>query len=281
MGDSKGGEAMNTIEPQIAFIGAGNMASALIGGMIAHGTPAQHITVMSPTIGPKHPICQQFAVRSTQDIPTAIEHADVLIIAVKPQQIEAVALGMRKQIQRRKPLVISIAAGVRTQTLATWIGDGIPIVRSMPNLPAKIQVGASGIYADHTVTKAERALAEQIFQSVGVVVWVEKEHDIDVVTAVSGSGPAYYFLMLEAMEDAAQHLGLSADAARLLTLQTAQGAMEMVAQTGSRPSALRTQVTSPGGTTAAAIAVFEQGTLRELFKQAMTAAYDRSKALAQ
>ena len=268
-------------EPQIVFIGAGNMASALIGGLIAHGTQAQHITVSSPTIGPKHPVCQQYAIHSTQDNQMAAGQADVLILAVKPQQLAVVAPRLREVIQGRKPLVISIAAGVRTPTLATWLGNDRAIVRSMPNLPAQLQVGASGLYAGDQVTTAERTLAERIFASVGAVVWVDSETDMDAVTAVSGSGPAYYFLMLEAMEDAAQSLGLSVDAARLLTLQTAQGAMEMVVQTGGKPSALRAQVTSPGGTTAAAIEVFEQGKLRELFKQAMTAAYDRSKALAQ
>lgn len=272
---------MNTIEPQIVFIGAGNMASALIGGMIAHGTPAQSITVSSPTIRPDHPVSQQYAVQSTQDNQAAAERADVLVFAVKPQQLASVAMGLREVVQRRKPLVISIAAGVQTTTLATWLGEDIALVRSMPNLPAKLQEGASGLYAEHTVTTAERAIAERIFASVGVVVWVDTERDMDAVTAVSGSGPAYYFLMLEAMEDAAKNLGLSADAARILTQQTAQGAMEMVAQTGSRPSTLRAQVTSPGGTTAAAIQVFEQGRLREMFQQAMTAAYKRSQILAQ
>lgn len=272
---------MRITEPQIAFIGAGNMAVALIEGLIAHGTKPQCITVSSPTIGPQHSVCQQFSVRVTQDNQIAAEQADILILAVKPQQLAVVAPSLREIVQRRKPLVISIAAGVRTQTLAVWLGDGVTIVRSMPNLPAKIQAGVVGLYADTRVPKADRALAETILTSIGLVVWVESEATMDVVTAVSGSGPAYIFLMLEAMETAAVSLGLNPESAHLLTLQTARGAIEMVAQTDGLPAVLRKQVTSPGGTTEAAIQIFEQGQFHDLFKQALTAARDRSVALSQ
>ena len=268
-------------ELQIVFIGAGNMAAALIGGLIAQGASEKRITVSSPTIGPEHSLCQQYTVQVTQDNQAAAEQADVLILAVKPQQLASVTSSLRSVVQRRKPLVISIAAGVRLQTLATWLGGDVAIVRSMPNLPAMLQVGASGLHAGNRVSETERALAEAILASVGLTLWVDDEAQLDAVTAVSGSGPAYFFLILEAMEEAAQHLGLSAESARSLTLQTAQGAIKMVAQTNNTPAILRAQVTSPGGTTEAAIQVFEQGQLRDVFKQALTAACNRSVELAR
>ena len=272
---------MSITKPKITFIGAGNMATALISGLIANGTSAQQITVSSPTIGPEHPLCQQFALHITQNNAAAVEQADIVVFAVKPQRLAAVAQALRSVVQQRKPLIISVAAGIRTATLATWLGGDVTIVRSMPNLPAMLQAGVSGLYADNSVSMAQRTLAETILASVGQTLWVDTEDEMDTVTAVSGSGPAYFFLMLEAMVAAAQQLGLSAAAAHLLTLQTAQGAVAMVAHTQQTPATLRAQVSSPGGTTEAAIAVFEENHLRDTFKQALTAAYNRAVTLAQ
>jgi pyrroline-5-carboxylate reductase len=272
---------MNIIKPQITFIGAGNMATALIRGLIANGTEAQQITVSSPTISEEHPLCRQLAVQITQNNTTAAEQADILVFAVKPQRLATVAQALRHVVQQHKPLIISVAAGIRTATLATWLGDDIAIVRSMPNLPARLQAGVSGLYANNSISMAQRTLAETILASVGQTLWVDTENEMDAVTAVSGSGPAYFFLMLEALEEAAQQLGLSATSARLLTLQTAQGAVSMVKQTQQTPAALRAQVSSPGGTTEAAITVFEENHLRDTFKKALTAAYNQSVSLAQ
>lgn len=277
------GVLIPTTNPRIVFIGAGNMATALISGLLATGTAAEQIIVSSPRMGSDHPIEKQFAVQTTTNNQFAASQADVLVLAVKPQIVAAVAPVLAETMQQRKPLIISIAAGVQTQTLAKWFGKASMIVRSMPNLPVKLRHGMTGLYTHSATPAAYRQLAASLFEAVGQILWVPHEKQLDAVTAVSGSGPAYFFLILEAMEQAAQQLGLDQAAARQLTTQTILGTAHMVTeqdQTGS-PAGLRQQVTSPGGTTAAALQVLEQRGLRDIFTQALVAARDRSEALAQ
>jgi pyrroline-5-carboxylate reductase len=265
----------------IAFIGGGNMAVSLIGGLIADGYDAQRILVSDPDGEKLAALAGRFHIRSAGSNEEAIAQADVVVLSVKPQVMEGVARSLADAIQQRHPLVISIAAGVREESLQQWLGGDIALVRTMPNTPAMIQAGATVLHAGPRVSKAQRDLAESILRAVGLTRWVEDEGLMDAVTALSGSGPAYLFLVMEAMEAAAIELGIPAESARLLTLQTALGAAKMALESPEGPATLRQKVTSPGGTTEAALQALEAGGLRELFRQALSDARDRSVELSK
>ena len=265
----------------ITFIGGGNMATSLIGGLIADGYDAKRLTVSDPDSDKLSRLAARYGIHTTNDNDLAVESADVVVLAVKPQIIKGVATDLAPIIREKQPLVISIAAGVQENALHRWLGKGVALVRSMPNTPAMIQAGATGLHAGKGVSKEQKSLAESILRAVGITCWVDEESLMDVVTAVSGSGPAYFFLIMEAMEDAARDMGLDEDTARLLTLQTALGAARMAMESNDPPGILRSKVTSPGGTTEKALARFEQGNLRGLFRDALTAARDRSEELSK
>lgn len=269
-------------EPRIAFIGAGNMASSIIGGLVHQGMAPQQI-VVSDTSGEALAALQsQVPVAITQENRVAAADADVLVLAVKPQVMQEVATELAPALADRHPVVMSIAAGIDVVSLERWLGGDLPIVRCMPNTPALVQTGATALYATAAVSADQRALADRIMGAVGQVLWVEEEALLDAVTAVSGSGPAYFFLVMEAMQAAGEQLGLSPEQARDLTLQTALGAARMaVRDPAIDASELRRRVTSPGGTTERAVACFEEGGLRDLFLRALTAARDRSVELAR
>jgi len=267
--------------PNITFIGAGNMAAALIGGLIADGTDPQHITASDPDPDKLAALADSFGIRTTADNSQAVAAAEVVVLAVKPQVLQKVAEGLREAVQQHRPLLVSIAAGVRCATLDQWLGGGTALVRSMPNTPAMLQAGATGLFATVRVSERQREQAECILRAVGLTRWVEDESLMDVVTAVSGSGPAYFFLVMEAMEDAARQLGLDSETARLLTLQTALGAARMAIESSDDPATLRKKVTSPGGTTEQALLSLEKDGLRESFARALGAARDRSVELSQ
>lgn len=264
----------------IAFIGAGNMAGSLINGLISDGYDAQRILAADPNNAALAVLARRTGVRTTVDNAEAAA-ADVVVLAVKPQTLQGVAREIAPVVQRRRPLLISIAAGIREDALQGWLGGGVALVRTMPNTPAMIGAGATVLHAGPEVTEAQRDSAESILRSVGLTRWVEDEGLLDAVTALSGSGPAYFFLVMEAMEQAAVDLGLPTETARLLTLQTALGAARMAIESEEEPATLRRRVTSPGGTTERAVAVFEDGGLRELFGRALTAARDRSVELSR
>jgi len=266
---------------KISFIGAGNMASSLIGGLLADGNAPANIHIADTNSEQLNALQRRFAVTICQSNNAATEAADILILAVKPQGLKQLAEEIRETVQRTQPLVISIAAGVQEKDLNRWLGNNVAIVRVMPNTPALIQAGASGLYANEKVTEDQRNSAETIMRAVGVAVWVDSEQQMDAVTAISGSGPAYYFLFMEAMQTAGQELGLNAETARLLTLQTAFGATKMALESSEDCAGLRQRVTSPGGTTEQALHTFEAGELRQLIKQAVTAAANRSQELGQ
>jgi pyrroline-5-carboxylate reductase len=198
------------------------------------------------------------------------------VLAVKPQVMADVAQDLAPAVREHRPLVLSVAAGIRIEHLGHWLGDDCAIVRTMPNTPAMLQAGATGLFASDTVSEEQRNLAESIMRAAGITIWVEDEGLIDAVTAVSGSGPAYFFLFMEQMIRSAQSLGLGEEEATLLTLQTALGAARMALESDDSPATLRAKVTSPGGTTEQAIRVFEQEGLERILKKAMTAARDRS-----
>lgn len=270
---------MTLSQHMIGFIGSGNMANALIGGLIANGHPAQQIIASDLDIAKGQALSEQYGIRVTQDNFEVVNSSDVVVLAVKPQIMQKVAEPLQVLVQQHKPLVISIAAGIRTDALQIWLGSDTAIVRCMPNTPALLQAGATGLYATAQVSAEQKQLAEAILATAGITWWMDKEADLDAVTAVSGSGPAYFFLILQAMEQAGEQLGLSAAAARQLSAQTALGAARMVLEGGEDPATLRAKVTSPGGTTERAIQSMQNDGLESIMIRALTAARDRAVAL--
>jgi len=264
----------------IAFIGAGNMGRSLISGLISDGYDPKKIWASNPSVEKLNNLKQQFGIQITQENVEAAKQADILVFCVKPQILPTVLKEVSETVKEQKVLVISIAAGVREIAIQNSLGGEIPIVRCMPNTPAMLGSGATGLYANRFVSDAQRSLAESIMRAVGITVWLEQEADLDIVTALSGSGPAYLFLVMEAMQEAGEKMGLSKDKAHLLTIQTVLGAAQMAMQSEFDVSTLREQVTSPGGTTESALKILEEGNIRELFSKALQAAQKRSTELA-
>lgn len=255
------------------------MATSLIAGLIADGYDSQLITVSDLDSEKLALMAARFGIHTEPDNAKAIEDAGIIVLAVKPQVLESVARGLAETLQKTQPLVISIAAGVQETILRDWLGGDVTLVRSMPNTPAMIQSGATGLHAGPGVTDEQRDMAENILRAVGLTRWVDDETQMDAVTAVSGSGPAYFFLIMEAMEAAAIEMGLDNETARLLVLQTALGASRMAMESSDSPATLREKVTSPGGTTERALDILEEGKLRELFAKALRGAQTRSQEL--
>lgn len=262
---------------KIAFIGGGNMASALIAGLAAHAG----IHVVDPDPEARARLASRHGVGTAAAIdaaPEALEAAEVVVLAVKPQQMREVAAALRPHLGRR-PLLLSIAAGIRIAALARWLGGYGAIVRAMPNTPALIGMGITGMVAGSGVDAAGRAAADAVMRAVGPTVWLDDEALIDPVTAVSGSGPAYVFYFLEAMQQAAREMGLDAQQGRQLALATFTGAAQLAAQSDEAVEVLRQRVTSKGGTTHAAISSMEAAGVKEAIVAAMKAAADRGRAL--
>ena len=265
---------------KLAFIGGGNMAGALIGGLTKKGITGRQMAVADPSEEQLRRLSLEYGVTATRDNADAVRDAEVVIVAVKPQQMRTVALALAAPLSITKPLVLSVAAGIPHAALSRWLGGHVPVVRTMPNRPALNGFGATGLFAPATVGAAHRALAESIMAAVSATVWVDHESQMDTVTALSGSGPAYFFLFMEALEAAARERGLPADVAHQLTLETAFGAAQMARHSGDSLAALREQVTSKGGTTAAALAVLDAAGLRAIVGHAVAAADRRSAELA-
>lgn len=265
---------------KICFIGGGNMASSLVGGLINNAYNAELITVTDPDQNKLDHLAQQFSINITTNNQTAVQSADVIVLAVKPQVLADVCKNIKDTLQGRPVLIISIAAGIRSTDIDRWLGNNNAIVRCMPNTPSLIQAGATGLYANTQANKQQKEMAEQILAAAGITLWVEDEALLDAVTAVSGSGPAYFFLFMEAMQRAGSQLGLDEKTAGLLAKQTALGAARMALEGEDEPATLRAKVTSKGGTTAAAIASFEANNFDEIIQQALTSARDRAIELA-
>ena len=263
----------------IAFIGAGNMARSLIGGLVASGQPAATICATDPNPEQRAQTSATFGIQAYADNTTAIAQADTVVLAVKPQVMRDVAETLASTVQARRPLVLSIAAGIRAADLENWLGGSLPLVRCMPNTPALIQSGATGLYANPRVSAEQRQRAQDIMATAGITVWVDDESLLDAVTALSGSGPAYFFLVMEALEQAGEKMGLEASVARQLALHTALGAAKMAIASDEGPAQLRTRVTSPGGTTERAISILQQGDLEALFERALQGAKTRCQEL--
>jgi pyrroline-5-carboxylate reductase len=262
---------------KIAFIGGGNMATAIIGGLIAKGTPASSIVVIEIDPGARLRLMGDFGV-TTFDAPGAeLATSTAVILAVKPQHMREAA----RQVAAHAgdPLFVSIAAGIRLENLSRWLGGRTRLVRAMPNTPAMVHAGVTGLFAPPDVDRDDREAAQNLLASVGATLWFDHEEDLDAVTAVSGSGPAYVFYAMEALEEAARRLGLADGAARSLALWTFVGAAKLAIERGEDPAALRAQVTSRGGTTERALEVLEAAGVKELFIDAVRSACERSREL--
>ena len=261
----------------ITFIGGGNMAQALIGGLLSRGLPATRITVSDP-VEKVRELLKEKDVHVTDDNVAAIKDADIVVFAVKPQVLGMVLKPLNGLFSNK--LIISIVAGAEIKTISDLTGNN-RIVRVMPNTPALVQTGAHGMYANAEVETKDRELATQVLASTGLTIWVGTEAQIDAVTAVSGSGPAYFFYMMESMIRAGKNMGLDEKVATALTLQTALGAAQMAITSSSAPSELRKNVTSPNGTTQAAIEAFDRAQISQNIQTALAAAQKRSQELAQ
>ena len=261
----------------ISFIGGGNMAQALIGGLISRGLPPTRITVSDP-VEKVRLLLTEKDVHVTDDNIAAIRDADIVLFAVKPQVLASVLKPLKGLLEGK--LVMSIVAGAEISTIANLL-DTNRIVRVMPNTPALVQTGAHGLYATEAVNAQDRELASQVLAATGLTIWVNSEAQIDAVTAVSGSGPAYFFYMMESMIRAGKNLGLDEKVATALTLQTALGAAQMAITSSNTPAELRKNVTSPNGTTQAALEVFDRAQISQNIQAALAAAQKRSQELAQ
>lgn len=271
---------MTTAQTRIGFIGGGNMARSLVGGLIAGGIDATRISVAEPDASKRDELSTRFGITTSQDNGTVASDVEVLVLAVKPQVMRQVVTGLAATLHEPAPLLISIAAGVRAASMLRWLGQPLALVRAMPNTPALVRSGATALYASPEVSEEQRSRAESIMRAVGQTLWIDDEGLMDAVTALSGSGPAYFFLFMEALEQAAKELGLPPEAARLLTLETAQGAARMALSSDEGPALLRKRVTSPGGTTEAALGAFAEGGFETLVTRAVRAACERSAELA-
>jgi pyrroline-5-carboxylate reductase len=264
----------------IAFIGGGNMARSLIAGLLSKDYPADKIVVSDPDENKLQELQNDFGVNIQQDNKTAANMSEVVFFAVKPQILRNVAVDLVEIIQQRGPLVISVAIGIPLSVLQCWLGGYKIIIRSMPNTPVAVSEGMVGLYADKAIAQDHRELATAIFNTVGQVLWAENEKLIDVIAALSGSGPAMIFLVMEALQKAGEKLGLTTKAAQQLTLQTILGSGKLASISEQDVVQLRKQVTSPNGTTERAIAALQDGKLEELFVTAMAAAIKRAQELA-
>ncbi|CAB3777073.1 pyrroline-5-carboxylate reductase [Pararobbsia alpina] len=260
---------------KIAFIGGGNMASALIGGLIKQGTPAGYLFAVDPNAETRERLEKTFRIVTAEEPSRKLADYDAIVLAVKPQMLKEAAESLRPFIVERQ-VVISVAAGIRSSDIMRWLGSHQRIVRAMPNTPALVGLGVTGLLASPTVNHDGRMLAAQVLEAVGEVVWCTNEGEIDSITALSGSGPAYVFYFIEALQTAAQNLGFPAEEARRLAIGTFTGAAQLAAHSDEPLSVLRERVTSKGGTTAAAIASFMESGIAESIVRGTVAARNRA-----
>jgi len=265
----------------LAFIGGGNMASSLIGGLLADNFNPKHISVADRDEAQRENLAALYSISTSPDNQATALKANVVILAVKPQQLKTVVTEIAPIIQQNHALILSIAAGIRTVDISKWLGGNAAVVRAMPNTPALVQTGASALFGNAHVTSEQRDLAESILRAAGLALWVDDETQLDAVTALSGSGPAYFFRIMEAMELAGIELGLTGETAHLLTLQTALGAAKMALESLEPVATLRERVTSPGGTTEQGLRAMEQHDIDAVFSDVLKAARDRSRELAR
>ncbi|MEH6589427.1 MAG: pyrroline-5-carboxylate reductase [Halioglobus sp.] len=268
-------------KPRIAFIGAGNMASSIIGGLLESGHPASHISAADPYPGSLEKLQAIAPITVGDDNATVAAGADVIILAVKPQVMAEATASIRGEVQASGAVSISIAAGITIDAMQTRLGSDAAIIRCMPNTPALLGCGASALFANTHTSPTQKTYAQTILSAVGLTSWVDSEAQLDAITALSGSGPAYYFLFMEAMIASGVAMGLDKETATAMTLQTALGAARMAKEGDVDLAELRRRVTSPGGTTERAVEAFEQGDIRGLVDHAMQAALIRAEEMAK
>ncbi|MCH9644413.1 MAG: pyrroline-5-carboxylate reductase [Gammaproteobacteria bacterium] len=266
---------------KIAFIGAGNMAKALVSGLINNGYAADCIWVTNHTDERLKYFADKLSVHTSTENIEAAKQVDVVVLCVKPKVMQSVCEEVGQVICERELLVVSVAAGIQTESIAEWLDYQGVIVRAMPNTPAAVGSGATGLFANAVTSDAQRMIAENIFESVGITAWVKEEHLIRAILAVAGSSPAYVFLLMEAMQQAALEMGLDAEVAAQFTCQSVLGAAKLAMAEGNQFAKLREAVTSPNGTTQAALDVFVQHDFKEVVRDAMQAALERAKELAE
>lgn len=264
---------------QLAILGGGHMGRALVAGLLRSGTRPERIGVGESSEEARRVLASELGVTATPDNARAVDGAAVLVLAVRPQDVGPVLKGVSSLLHTQRPLVLSIAAGVRVATLEAWCGEGVPVMRAMPNRAALVGAGATALYAPPSVGAAQRAAAEHIARGVGGLVWVSEEDHLEVVTALSGSGPAYFFLLAEYMAEAAEALGLAPPVARILAAATLHGAGVLAHSGVTDLARLRAEIASPGGTTEAALAVFTSAGLKATVERALAAAARRSREL--
>lgn len=265
---------------KICFVGAGNMANAIIGGLVKQGLSPSNITASAPSEEHLAQIKSNWNVNVSADNADSVAKASVIVLSVKPQVLKQVCEELSQNLSHR-PLIISIAAGIELASLSEWLGKEHAIVRCMPNTPAQVLTGASGLFANEFVSDEQKQVSFELFSGIGIVEWLSAEAEMHAVTALSGSGPAYIFLMIDAMAQAAVKQGIAPDTARKLAAQTVLGAAQMVLDSDLSPAQLKKNVMSPGGTTERAINVFESKGLPQIVDDAMSAAADRSRELAE
>ena len=266
---------------KIAFIGAGNMANALITGLVADGVDPKNIWASDPSDKNLTALENKFGIQTSFDNKTVISNADIVVLAIKPQIMKDVCQAVTAAVKDFSPMIISIAAGIQVEHLSSWLGSKAAIVRAMPNTPSLIKAGATGLFANEYVTEDQKSIAEEIMRAVGVAIWVDEEIQMDYVTALSGSGPAYFFRIMEAMEKTACEMGLSAKTAHILTLQTALGAAKLAMESNDTLSTLREKVTSPGGTTEKGLAALNEAGIDSTINKTLVAAKVRAAELAK
>ncbi len=267
-------------EPQLTFIGGGNMATSIIGGLIAQRFPSSAITACDPMDENLKKLRENFKISTTTNNSEGVANADAVLLAVKPQIMKTVCENLRPFI-KKDAVIISIAAGIPISNIEQWLGNDLAVIRCMPNTPALVQQGASGLYANDNTNKAQKTIANKILSAVGIVEWLDKENLLDAVTAISGSGPAYFFLFMESMIEAGIKQGLSPDTAKNLAIQTCLGAGLLAQKSDVDVAELRQRVCSPGGTTIEAIKSFEADNIQAMVERAMQACADRAVEMAK
>jgi len=264
---------------KVTFLGGGNMGAAIVGGLVARGFPAADLAVVEPGAAAREALAARYGVAVFPAAGPALPPADAIVLAVKPQQMREAVAPLRPLAART--VVVTIAAGIRIADLSRWLGGHATIVRAMPNTPALVHAGITGLYAAPAVSAEGRGVAQELLGAVGQTVWLAREEDLDAVTAVSGSGPAYVFYFIEALERAGRELGLEAGAARELAVATFAGAARLAVARAEDPAVLRAEVTSRGGTTERALAEMERAGLMAGFVAAVKAARERSRELGE
>jgi len=268
-------------DSDIGFVGGGNMATSLIGGLVADGTPPGSIRVSDPDTARINALVERFGVQASADNAEVAARCATVVLAVKPQIMGTVVRELAPALAEHAPLLVSIAAGVREADINRWAGGDMAIVRTMPNTPALVGCGATALCANAKVDAGQRERAETILKAVGITIWVDDEGQLDAVTALSGSGPAYYFLLMEIMQATGEAMGLDAEAARRLTLQTALGAARIANENDGPPAVLRERVTSPGGTTERALVTMREGGIDKVVADGIRGARQRSIELGE